>query len=581
MPLLEWINSNLHNDNQDWIIKKIKNVEKAETNTAASETAAAGSAARAAISQEEAAASETSAAESATAAENYYRNISDNVGTLVTGWMDEHITPTTPPVDDSLTISGAAADAQVTGNKIRDLEYTVGIDTLVLELGRIAMSGGHLDYTDSNYGARTPANIVISVNKGDTFILDASIRSAVSAVTIYDKSEPRLIAAGAALANGYTFEQSFTDVAITFSTFSSLVNVDMSVASIRRNAGRILYYNNKIAEIEDSAKTAASILFNRENYKTVYSDYTVENGYYRSTDGTYVEHNDWKSYVIDLSDIFAFRVHSWKYGTGTYSYIVKNASDDVVAHGVLGTVPPSEWDEVIEIPAGLNATQLIIIASSAYTTEIYTFGEYSIPSGKKYIAFGDSVCRGNHPDATKSANAWPEAFGNWKKISASNLAIAGQGYMTTQYAVKALETISASNISDADLISLAFGINDASDSSLPIGTANDTTGETILGCVYQCISYIYAHNPTVQLVICGTTKQNGIWGARLAQINEGLKAICEKYGVAFVDMSDSPINQFNGLSGGSLTSDGTHFNDEGYKLLSQFMTGQLAKFFGA
>lgn len=50
---------------------------------------------------------------------------------LVTDWMNEHITPTTPIVDDSLTISGAAADAKVTGDELTFLEdsYTSFRDT--------------------------------------------------------------------------------------------------------------------------------------------------------------------------------------------------------------------------------------------------------------------------------------------------------------------------------------------------------------------------------------------------------------------------------------------------------------------
>ena len=42
----------------------------------------------------------------------------------VTTWLNEHITETSPPVDDSLSISGAAADALVTGDRIRALEAT-------------------------------------------------------------------------------------------------------------------------------------------------------------------------------------------------------------------------------------------------------------------------------------------------------------------------------------------------------------------------------------------------------------------------------------------------------------------------
>lgn len=41
--------------------------------------------------------------------------------TEVSEWLAEHITPTTPAVDSSLSVSGAAADAKVTGDKIGEL----------------------------------------------------------------------------------------------------------------------------------------------------------------------------------------------------------------------------------------------------------------------------------------------------------------------------------------------------------------------------------------------------------------------------------------------------------------------------
>lgn len=45
----------------------------------------------------------------------------------VTDWLDDHVTPTEAPVviDDSLSISGAAADAKVAGDEIRDLKSAI------------------------------------------------------------------------------------------------------------------------------------------------------------------------------------------------------------------------------------------------------------------------------------------------------------------------------------------------------------------------------------------------------------------------------------------------------------------------
>lgn len=41
---------------------------------------------------------------------------------LVTQWLNNHVTPTSPIIDDTLTISGAGADAKVTGDKITELK---------------------------------------------------------------------------------------------------------------------------------------------------------------------------------------------------------------------------------------------------------------------------------------------------------------------------------------------------------------------------------------------------------------------------------------------------------------------------
>lgn len=48
--------------------------------------------------------------------------ISPFIPDLVTEWLTEHITPTTPIVDNTLSISGAAADAKTTGDEIENLQ---------------------------------------------------------------------------------------------------------------------------------------------------------------------------------------------------------------------------------------------------------------------------------------------------------------------------------------------------------------------------------------------------------------------------------------------------------------------------
>lgn len=68
-----------------------------------------------------AAASAEDAAESEAAARNYAENIADPVSGIVTEWLADHISQGYA-VDNTLTISGAAADAKKTGDEIRELQ---------------------------------------------------------------------------------------------------------------------------------------------------------------------------------------------------------------------------------------------------------------------------------------------------------------------------------------------------------------------------------------------------------------------------------------------------------------------------
>lgn len=202
----------------------------------------------------------------------------------------------------------------------------------------------------------------------------------------------------------------------------------------------------------------------------------------------------------------------------------------------------------------------------------YGYGE------RHYYAFGDSVCRGNRGDASKSPYSWVDMFGKQHNLITHNLAIGGQGYLSTRYQPKAIDTIKETDITNANLITLSFAINDASD-TVDIGTYTDTNENTVMGQVYNCISYIYSQTKKCQVIVCGSTPQNGTRSERLETINNQLKLFCEHYNISFVDLHDCPINAFNG-NDTSITDDGTHFNNEGYKLLGQFMCGKLSALYG-
>ena len=90
---------------------------------------------------------------------------------IVTEWLNEHITPTTPPVDNTLTVSGAAADAKATGDRIRALEKFNAANILPMSDRTITTNGiTFSSNSDGSYNvsgtatARANFNIISSQN---------------------------------------------------------------------------------------------------------------------------------------------------------------------------------------------------------------------------------------------------------------------------------------------------------------------------------------------------------------------------------------------------------------------------------
>ena len=121
--------TNFQELNLDWLTQEVSKVrdnrDASDASAAAalaSEKAAKASETAAASSQQAAANSETAAAGSEAASAEYLEQIGTHTAGAVADWLKDNITPTTPAVDASLTISGAAADAKKTGDAVNDLK---------------------------------------------------------------------------------------------------------------------------------------------------------------------------------------------------------------------------------------------------------------------------------------------------------------------------------------------------------------------------------------------------------------------------------------------------------------------------
>lgn len=168
-----------------WIVKEI-NKQRAPEEEAARAEAAANAAETAANAAEETAANlSASVAEDVERAENaagraetsavsakyFLDTLGEEVAPAVSDWLDENITqPTNPVIDASLSVSGAAADAKVTGDKINDLKRIA--PTPVYTWGRKTITNAGV-ISNSNYQVLSD---IIPCHSGDKIINNTATR---------------------------------------------------------------------------------------------------------------------------------------------------------------------------------------------------------------------------------------------------------------------------------------------------------------------------------------------------------------------------------------------------------------------
>lgn len=106
------------------------------------------------------------------------RYAKDGLPAAVSDWLQDNLEPTEPPVDASLTISGAAADAKVAGDKVAELKSALNdlADTQTESAFKRTVSGtGVLDVTGLNIPAGTYNLHIDSVESSDTSATKSAI----------------------------------------------------------------------------------------------------------------------------------------------------------------------------------------------------------------------------------------------------------------------------------------------------------------------------------------------------------------------------------------------------------------------
>lgn len=184
---------------------------------------------------------------------------------------------------------------------------------------------------------------------------------------------------------------------------------------------------------------------------------------------------------------------------------------------------------------------------------------------------------------------------NWVKYAAqllgctvTNYGVGGSGYMDNTHAEdgkNAKEKVATINFSGANLVTLAYGINDWK-YGYPLGSMEDSvsSGASVIANMRYVIEKIISDNPLCKIVVItplncrgydfsyGDESTNYGLGYTIADNNktlqdfyDGIKAVCEYYGIDMVDMTHTSV--VNRKSIVNLLKDGVHPSLECHKVL--------------
>lgn len=253
MGLFEkWPYTNFHDLNLDWIIKKIKRVDADLDDLQDAKEAAEAAktdAQNAAISANASALSAEAAADAAAESE---ANINTGIANAVSEWAEANITVTEGVViDASLTVSGAAADAKVTGNRIRSIDAV--LPKTDVEITGTSYANLYIN-ANLNVGSSTAAYIdVVQASVGDVFNFKSeaySTAGAAPAIAVSYNAQP---VAGTpvdhVLLNGAS-----ANTTVEF-TYTAIADCYIYVVQHTGNRGVITIYKNTYDNIAEDIST--------------------------------------------------------------------------------------------------------------------------------------------------------------------------------------------------------------------------------------------------------------------------------------------------------------------------------------
>lgn len=190
----------------------------------------------------------------------------EEVAQFVSAWLDENITnPTNPVIDASLTVSGAAADAKITGSNINKL-INSNNDLLDNKLFSPTYRDAGLPVSNSNININAPVyganwnSYVIECSEGDIFTVYATGGTSAYAWAFIDE-------------NGAVLLRSTSNITVSGVEITAPSNTMYLVVNDNGGNGRV--YKNKSFNVRMKDKSFGVMMYVQDAGNILFSDYNT------------------------------------------------------------------------------------------------------------------------------------------------------------------------------------------------------------------------------------------------------------------------------------------------------------------
>lgn len=530
--------------------------------------------------------------------------IVQDLSPVISSWLSDHITqPSTPAIDTSLTVAGAAADAKAAGDSVRNLQSMI-TETYYNKFNKYAVTNGKtvLDDGTITNGVNYDLSDLIPTTGESTIFAEWSGQYFQFRIALYDSNEQfiqRLTSSPLSAGKGvYTLNHTGYIRVILQSSVNPDGQSDRDTFMVI-DGRDILNYVPYLTAVDYKERDACKNVTSVHSFTNMFDESDINNirtgGFYGSGGWTpnanfntlYIPIEAYKTYftntpsqaigVCDASKTFLAYVPTDANGR-FYTSVPNAAYAGVAFKADLSNRGKQMFVSGKELPAWYLRPNIKVL----YDDNAKAYFENTIWRGKSWYSFGTSM-EDINPGGTSgnvgTNGKWPLYVDGVSGMIRNNQAVGGGGICPSTSGRGLVKARVLACPYDVDLVTIEAGPNDWTE--ITLGEVGDIGDDTFLGNLRQCYEYLTEHTRARVVSICISNSNDN--GGRPFYVNQfgytyrdymnGVRELSKYYGITNIDVAGDLLGY--GRRTEDMLKDHIHYTELGGSVVGEFIWNKL------